>query len=88
MSSPVGAGFRSNDGKWDVDLKPQTDATIQVSVCVPANGYADVAIDPRGAGPVWGDLATKNGIGLTRQRGIWLNRIALADEIGKCATAT
>jgi hypothetical protein len=84
VANPVGATFRSNDGHWDVDLKPHTDTTIQVSLCVPAKGYADVRIDPRGAGPVWGDLATKSGIGLTRTRGIWLNRIALADELGKC----
>jgi hypothetical protein len=86
-AAPVGATLRSNDGRWDVDLKAGTDQTIQVSVCVPAKGYADVTIDPRGAGPVWGDLSSKPGIGQTRTRGIWLNRIALADELGTCANA-
>ena len=83
-SVPVGATFRSNDGRWDVDLKTGEDKMIQVSVCVPAKGYADVTIDPRGSGAVWGDLSTKNGIGHSRMRSIWLNRIALADELGTC----
>lgn len=82
VGARVGAAFRSNDGHWSVDLQPHADTTQVVSVCVPAHGYADVTVDPRGAGQVWGDLATKDGISETRVRGIWLNRIALADEIG------
>lgn len=84
VANPVGATIRSNDGKWDVDLKPHADQTIQVSVCVPAKGYADVTLDPRGGGPVWGDFSTKAGTEVGRTRSVWLNRIALADELGKC----
>ncbi|HZQ16043.1 MAG TPA: hypothetical protein VFA82_04640 [Gaiellaceae bacterium] len=82
VSARVGAAFRSNAGSWSVELPPGSDTTEQVSVCVPARGFADVTVVPHGSGRVWGDLSTRSGIGLQRVRGIWLNRIALADEIG------
>jgi hypothetical protein len=84
VSTRVGATIRSNEGRWDVDLKPGTAAQTQAAVCVPAKGYADVTIDPHGAGPVYGDLSTKQGIGLTRERGVWVYRIALGDEHAAC----
>lgn len=85
-AAPVGATFSSNDGRWDVGLKTGAEQTMQVSVCVPANGYADVTIDPRGGGPVWGDFSTKAGTETGRTAGIWLYRIALQDEPGRCAS--
>ena len=84
--APMGATFHSNDGSWNAGLKANSTDQIQVSVCVPAKGYADVTVDPRGSGTVWGDLSAKPNIGIDRVRSIWLNRIALADELGKCST--
>ncbi len=83
-----GATFKSNNGHWNVDLAANTDTINVVSVCVPAHGYGDITVDPSGSAQVWGDLALKSGIGLTRVRSLWLYRIALADEIGPRCTPT
>jgi hypothetical protein len=85
--APMGGTFRSNDGTWKVDVPANGTQQIQVSVCVPPKGYADVTVDPHGEGQVWGDLSSKLNIGIDRERSIWLNRIALGDELGRCASA-
>jgi hypothetical protein len=85
-NEPLGAAVRSNMGHWKVDLPANGEADQEVPVCVPADRPGVIGILPHGSAPTFGDLSTKSGIGGTRIRGIWLNRLALADEIGPTCT--
>jgi hypothetical protein len=54
-----------------------------IRVCVPARGYADVTVRAEGASPIPGDLRDIDLSRQAREGGIFLNEIALADELGE-----
>jgi hypothetical protein len=54
-----------------------------IHVCVPARGYADVALTTPDASPIPGDLASLATSLRPRTGGVFLSQIGLADEIGK-----
>ena len=51
-------------------------------VCVPAHGFTDVALDVSGSSTIPGDLATLSESESSRQGGVFLAQIALADDLG------
>ena len=83
-SNPEGATFTSNAGTWTSNLPANGETFAQTSVCVPPHGYGTIHIGAHGTSTVYGDMGTKAGIGVNRVRGVLVERISLADEIGAC----
>jgi hypothetical protein len=85
-NGPVGAVLRWHGGRVTVHLAANAETDQGVSLCVPPHAPAVLTLAPHGAATVWGNLAFRAGLGEVRTRGIWLNRMALADEIGPHCT--
>ncbi len=57
----------------------------QISVCVPAGGYADVKVSTTRYSPIYGDPRSESSfVSYARSGGVLVTGIALADETGFC----
>ena len=76
--------IRSNAGTWPASADPDG-TSLQVSVCVPAHGFADIRVDAPHYSPIYGDPRSEASFfSYARSGGVLLAGIALADEVGSC----
>jgi hypothetical protein len=76
--------IRSNAGAWPATADPDG-TSLQVSVCVPARGFADISVDAPQYSPIYGDPRSEASFfSYARSGGVLLAGIALADEVGSC----
>jgi hypothetical protein len=81
---PRAFSVHSNAGDWDATATPDG-STVQVSVCVPPRGFADVRVHAARYGPIYGDPRSESSFfSYARSGGVLLTGIALADELGSC----
>jgi hypothetical protein len=74
----------SNASDWQ-GTADQGGTNKQISVCVPAHGYADVHVSTRRYSPIYGDPRSEASfVSYARSGGVLLTGIALADETGPC----
>jgi hypothetical protein len=83
-AEPRGFRVSSNASDWQGQAGARG-TNNQVSVCVPARGYADVRIDAPHYSPIYGDPRTEASFGsYARSGGVLIYGIALADETSPC----
>jgi hypothetical protein len=76
--------IRSNAGTWPASADPDG-TNMQVSVCVPARGFADIRVDAPQYSPIYGDPRSEASFfSYARSGGVLIAGIALADEVGSC----
>jgi hypothetical protein len=75
--------LRSNEGRWRV-VAGQNAAQQAVTVCVPAQGYADITLTTARSFPVSGDQRTPEGAALPRQAGVLVDWLSLAAPGPSC----
>ena len=76
--------IRSNAGTWPATADPDG-TNLQVSVCVPARGFADIQVDAPHYSPIYGDPRSETSFfSYARSGGVLVAGIALADEVGSC----
>jgi hypothetical protein len=73
--------IESNSARWQGDALPDT-TRQSVEVCVPAHGFSDVFFAARGSSTIPGDQADQTEAQGSRQGGVFLPEIDLADEVG------
>jgi hypothetical protein len=74
----------SNAGAWR-ETATNDLSSVQVSVCVPATGFADIRVDAPRYSPIYGDPRSEASfVSYARSGGVLLRGIALADELGAC----
>ncbi len=73
--------IESNSARWQGEAKPGTTRQT-IEVCVPAHGFSDVFFAARDSSKIPGDQADQNEAQGSRQGGVFLPEIDLADEIG------
>jgi hypothetical protein len=74
----------SNAGNWAAEAGVQP-TSKQVSVCVPAHGFADLQIHAPRYSPIYGDPRTEGSfVSYARSGGVLVTGIALADETAPC----
>jgi hypothetical protein len=74
----------SNTSDWR-GTADQRGTSNQISVCVPASGYADVKVDAPTYSPIYGDPRSEESfVSYARSGGVLVTGIALADETGPC----
>jgi hypothetical protein len=74
----------SNAGNWAAEAGVQP-TSKQVSVCVPARGFADLQIHAPRYSPIYGDPRTEGSfVSYARSGGVLVTGIALADETAPC----
>jgi len=74
----------SNTSNWAADAGEQP-MSQQISVCVPARGFADVQIHASRYSPIYGDPRSERSfVSYARSGGVLVTGIALADETGPC----
>jgi hypothetical protein len=75
---------RSNAGTWPA-LADADGTSLQVSVCVPAQGFSDIRVEAPRYSPIYGDPRSEASfVSYARSGGVLLTGIALADEVGSC----
>jgi hypothetical protein len=73
----------ADTGRQTGSASDDSTSFARVEVCVPARGYSDVRVATPGHSAIPGDLSSESGsVVTTRQGGIHLDDVALADEIG------
>jgi hypothetical protein len=74
----------SNASNWAAEAGPQP-VSNQISVCVPARGFADVQVHAPRYSPIYGDPRSEASfVSYARSGGVLVTGIALADETGPC----
>jgi hypothetical protein len=74
----------SNASNWTAQASEQQTSN-QISVCVPAHGFADVQVHAPRYSPIYGDpRSEKSFVSYARSGGVLVTGIALADETGPC----
>jgi hypothetical protein len=74
----------SNVGTWAAEARVQP-VSNQLSVCVPAHGFADVQIEAPRYSPIYGDPRSEASfVSYARSGGVLVTGIALADETRSC----
>jgi hypothetical protein len=74
----------SNTDSWAAEAVVQP-ASKQVSVCVPARGFADLQIHAPRYSPIYGDPRTEGSfVSYARSGGVLVTGVALADETAPC----
>jgi hypothetical protein len=74
----------SNASTWDAKAD-EAGTSNQLSVCVPAHGYADVHVSTKQYSPIYGDPSSQQTFeSYARSGGVLLTGIALADETRPC----
>ncbi|MEN3313121.1 MAG: hypothetical protein V7645_2450 [Actinomycetota bacterium] len=74
----------SNASNWAAEAGEQQTSN-QISVCVPARGFADVQIHAPRYSPIYGDPRSEQSfVSYARSGGVLVTGIALADETGAC----
>jgi hypothetical protein len=74
----------SNASNWAAEAGEQQTSN-QISVCVPAHGFADVQIHAPRYSPIYGDPRSEQSfVSYARSGGVLVTGIALADETGPC----
>jgi hypothetical protein len=74
----------SNTSDWRGEADEQRTSN-QISVCVPAGGYADVQVSTTRYSPIYGDPRSEPSfVSYARSGGVLVTGIALADETGPC----
>jgi hypothetical protein len=74
----------SNTSDWQATAD-EDGTSNQISVCVPASGYADVKVDAPTYSPIYGDPRSEESfVSYARSGGVLLTWISLADETGPC----
>jgi hypothetical protein len=74
----------SNASDWRGQTGPKG-TTRQISVCVPAHGFADIRIAAPHFSPIYGDPRSERSfVSYARSGGVLLTQIALADERAPC----
>ncbi len=58
------------------------EVTADASVCVPADGVADIRLITPAASPIYGDPASQATVGLGREGGVLVSRIYLSGQVG------
>jgi hypothetical protein len=82
--APRGFYVVSNASDWQGKANQQG-TSKQISVCVPAHGYADVHVSTRRYSPIYGDPRSEASfVSYARSGGVLLTGIALADESRSC----
>ena len=77
----------SNAADWRAKAGVQPTSN-QISVCVPAHGFADVHISTRHFSPIYGDPRSEESFfSYARSGGVLVTGIALADETGACSVS-
>jgi hypothetical protein len=79
-----GFHVRSNESDWRGEAD-RRGTSNQISVCVPANGYADVQVGTQRYSPIYGDPRSEASfVSYARSGGVLVTGIALADETRPC----
>ncbi|MDP9224204.1 MAG: hypothetical protein M3P18_10175 [Actinomycetota bacterium] len=74
----------SNASNWTAEAGEQPTSS-QISVCVPARGFADVQVHAPHYSPIYGDPRSEASfVSYARSGGVLVTGIALADETGPC----
>ena len=74
----------SNSADWKAKAGAQGTSN-QISVCVPAHGFADVHVSTRHFTPIYGDPRSEESFfSYARSGGVLVTGIALADETRPC----
>jgi hypothetical protein len=74
----------SNASNWTTTTT-ERGVSNQISVCVPAGGYADVRVSTTHFSPIYGDPRSERSFfSYARSGGVLLTQIALADETRPC----
>ncbi len=74
----------SNTSNWAAEAGEQP-TSKQISVCVPARGFADVQVHAPRYSPIYGDPRSEASfVSYARSGGVLVTGIALADETGPC----
>lgn len=74
----------SNASDWRGEAD-ERGTSNQLSVCVPAGGYADVKVTSLRYSPIYGDPRSESSfVSYARSGGVLVTTIALADETGSC----
>jgi hypothetical protein len=74
----------SNTSNWAAEAGEQP-TSKQISLCVPARGFADVQIHAPRYSPIYGDPRSElSFVSYARSGGVLVTGIALADETGPC----
>jgi hypothetical protein len=73
--------IESNSARWQGVAMPGT-TRQSVEVCVPAHGFSDVFLAARGSSTIPGDQADQAEAQGSRQGGVFVPEIDLADEVG------
>jgi hypothetical protein len=74
----------SNASNWVAQAGEQQ-TSKQISVCVPARGFADLRVDAPRYSPIYGDPRSEQSfVSYARSGGVLVTGIALADETGPC----
>jgi hypothetical protein len=74
----------SNASDWRAEVDEQGTSN-QISVCVPAHGFADIRLNSPRYSPIYGDPKSEETfVSYARSGGVLVTQIALADETGAC----
>jgi hypothetical protein len=74
----------SNTSNW-TGTADQRGTNKQISVCVPASGYADINVDAPHYSPIYGDPRSEESfVSYARSGGVLVTWISLADEEAPC----
>jgi hypothetical protein len=81
---PRSFSVTSNASTWN-GTATKTPTSDQVDVCVPPNGFADLAVNAPRYTPIYGDPRSERSFGsYARSGGVLVTGIALADETSPC----
>ena len=76
--------IESNTSNWAAEAGEQPTSN-QISVCVPARGFADVQVHAPRYSPIYGDPRSEASfVSYARSGGVLVTGIALADETSPC----
>jgi hypothetical protein len=74
----------SNASDWRAEAD-EKGTSNQISVCVPAHGFADIRLNSPRYSPIYGDPKSEETfVSYARSGGVLVTQIALADETGAC----
>jgi hypothetical protein len=74
----------SNASDWRAEVD-EKGTSNQISVCVPAHGFADIRLNSPRYSPIYGDPKSEETfVSYARSGGVLVTQIALADETGAC----
>jgi hypothetical protein len=60
---------------------------VDISVCVPRTGFADVNLSAPVTSPIYGDPTSEETVGLGRGGGVLVSRIYLSGQVGAACNA-